>query len=120
MKKFEKNNKPGAGKKSNTHVKELIIRSLAVSVVHVFMEFIPFLLPFVRRDAWGIAIFSHFSLTIPFVLTIFIFTDWKERLFPWKNFSSVEQREDKGKKQNCKNSVGLANQTTLKTVTSAV
>jgi len=74
-KKFGKNKQTGSGKKSNAHVKVLIVRSLAVSTLHLIMDFFPFFISFIGRNAIGFAIIAHTSLTIPFVLTIFIFTD---------------------------------------------
>ena len=91
-----------AGERSNAHVQELIIRSLAVSVVYVVMDFLPFFIPLFENRELGIAVFAHTSLTIPFVLTIFIFVDWKERLFPWRKMSNTEQKSgsEKHEKHN--------------------
>ena len=87
--------------KSNSHIKELIVRSLSVSIVYVILDFLPFLLPLFEDRDVGTAIFVHTSLTIPVILTIFIFVDWKARLFPMKKFDAAGQ-DSNGEK--CKNS----------------
>ena len=86
--------------KSNSHIKELIIRSLSVSIVYVILDFLPFLLPLFEDRDVGTVIFAHTSLTIPMILTIFIFVDWKLRLFPMKKFDAAGQDSNGEKRKN--------------------
>ena len=86
--------------KSNSHIKELIVRSLSVSIVYVILDFLPFLLPLFEDRDVGLAIFAHTSLTFPMILTIFIFVDWKARLFPMKKFDDAGQDSNGEKRKN--------------------
>ena len=84
-------------KKSDAHIKQIIVRSFVVSVFYVVVDLIPFFLPFFKDRRMGRLFFAHTSMTIPFLLTNFIFGDWKIRMFPWMLLCTTTNQH----KKNC-------------------
>ena len=85
----------------------LIVRTFVVCIFHVMMTFPPFFLPLFEDRELGRLIFAHTSATIPLMLNICIFVDWKGRFFPWRRDYLQESKNDEKQRQSNSNQFTL-------------
>ena len=81
------------GESTRGNMKNLVIRSCTVCTIHSMATLGAFAISSFQNPRVGLLIITHTSATIPMLLNVFIFKDWRARLMPWKTNFLLGERE---------------------------